>query len=81
MDKIDITRDVNYMEGKFNAERLVITISNTSFESIEGAIANKEKVIQNFEKEFEYTRDYYQGDRNYSYNYGMLDGFREALNQ
>ena len=73
MNKVDITKDLKYMDGQWDAERMSKQIENTDFRTLEEAIRVKTELIQHFEKEFGYTKEAFNDDRNYVYNYGMLD--------
>lgn len=75
--KVDITKDGRYMDGQWDAERMSHNIERTNFGSIEEAIRIKTELIQEFEKNFGYNRESFNDDKNYSYNYGMLDKLTE----
>jgi len=74
---MNITKDINYMEGQWAAKSMIKTIANTTYETIENAIAVKQALIDNFETKFGYTRDMPEFDYNYSYNSGLLDALKE----
>lgn len=76
---MSIETDVNYMEGKWGARAMLKHIDDTEYGTIENAIVSKQKLIENFEKDFGHTREDYKDDRNYSYNCGLLDGLTELL--
>ena len=78
---MEITKDHNYMEGVWAAKSLPNYIQNTEYLTIEQAIVVKQELIDNFEKEFGYHTDMDEYDRNYSYNYGMLDQLKNIINQ
>jgi hypothetical protein len=78
---MEITKDHNYMEGVWAAKSLPNYIQNTEYVTIEQAIVVKQELIDNFEKEFGYHTDMDEYDRNYSYNYGMLDQLKNIINQ
>ena len=71
--KIDITKDLRYMDGQWDAERMSQNIERTNFETLEGVIEVKTELIKHFEEEFGYTREDFKDDRNYAYGCGMLD--------
>ena len=74
---MDITKDLNYQEGYWSGESVAKNIERTTYKDIETAIAVKQKVIDNFEKQFGYTKENFNDDSNYSYNYGMLVRLKE----
>ena len=67
------------MEGTFAAERMIPSIENTIYVDVESAIKAKQKLVDSFEKDFGYTREAEEFDRNYSYNCGMLDALNKHL--
>ena len=71
--KDKICKDVNYMEGHWAGKKMAETIEKTVYDTLEQAIRIKQVLINNFEKDFGYTRNDAEFDRNYSYNYGLLD--------
>ena len=73
MSKVDITKNLKYMDGQWDAERMSHSIERTNFETIDEAIRVKTELIDHFEKEFGHTRESFKDDRNYSYACGMLD--------
>lgn len=74
----DITKNNQYMEGYWAAERLIPNIGSTTYETLEGAIIAKTRLIENFEKEFGFSREMEEPDSNYAWNLGMLDKLNEA---
>lgn len=74
---MDITKDLNYQEGYWSGESVAKNIERTTYKNIETAIAVKQKVIDNFEEQFGYTKENFNDDSNYSYNYGMLVRLKE----
>jgi hypothetical protein len=76
-----IEKDLNYMEGTWAGERLAPRIDKTEYETLYYAIQIKQNLIDNFEKEFGYSREMDEFDRNYSYNLGILDKLKKIYNE
>ena len=76
-----ISKDLNYMEGHWAGQQMAKHIDNTIYSSIEEAIAVKEALVENFESQFGYSESMPEFDRNYSYNYGMLQALKESQNE
>ena len=74
---MSIEKEVNYHEGYWSAESVAKHIERTTYKDLETAIAVKQKVIDNFEEQFGYTKESFNNDSNYSYNYGMLVRLKE----
>ena len=74
-----LQNDVNYMEGKYAAPRMIRQIEFSDYKTVENAIAVKQELLKNFETEFGYNVKEYNNDAAYSYNYGLLDGLKESL--
>lgn len=74
---MNITKDINYMEGRWAARTMIRDIDKTEYETVEKAIAIKQVLVDNFETKFGYTRDMPEFDSNYSYNSGLLDALKE----
>ena len=76
-----IKKDVNYLEGVWVAKKLADNIEKTEYGTIEEFITAKQSLIEHFEKEFGYSRDDESFDRNYSFNYGLLDKLRDIKSE
>jgi len=74
----DITKNPTYMEGKWSAERIIPDIEKTSFKNLEGAIIQKQTLIDQFEEQFGFSREMEVPDGNYAFNLGMLDELKAA---
>ena len=74
---MNVKDDINYLEGTWDADRMLSYIELTTYHNIKGAIMAKQAVIDEFEKEFGYSREMDKFDRNYSYNLGILDRLKE----
>ncbi len=75
-----IEKDPNYMEGKANAERVIdLGIEKTMYETLDAAVNIKRDMVEQFEETFQFDRNTGPFDRNYAYNVGMLDAFKNAL--
>jgi len=53
----DITKNPTYMEGKWSAERIIPDIEKTSFKNLEGAIIQKQTLIDQFEEQFGFEEE------------------------
>lgn len=78
-DAVDITKDPDYMEGKFIGAGLIGDIHNTEYHTLENAIETKEEVARQFEENFLFGRDNGSFNRDYAFTLGMLDAFKEEL--
>jgi len=76
-----IQNDINYIEGHGVGTSLVDVIAKTIWGNLKAAYLTKQTVIDNFEKEFNYSSEAESFDRNYSYTYGMRDALKEALDK
>jgi hypothetical protein len=74
----DYKTNSQYMEGAWAASRIIPKIESTTYKTLEGAVIAKATLIENFEKEFGFSRDMETLDSNYAWNLGMLDKFQEA---
>lgn len=72
-----IENDMGYMDGQWAGRDMVNKIEKTMYGNIDEAIRVKQELIDQFEKDFGYTRDMEQFDRNYSFNMGVLDTLLE----
>lgn len=75
-----IEKDTNYQEGIWVGKSMVKNIEITIYETVYYAIQVKQELIDNFEKEFGYSREMKEFDPNYSYNMGILDALKEIYN-
>lgn len=76
---MDITKNNNYIEGKFSAQRNMIpTIERTKYGTLEEAIKVKDKVIKSFESELGFSREDENPDYNYARECGIFDALMEA---
>ena len=66
------------MEGKWAAEKVLPNIDKTTYQTLEGAVITKKTLIDQFEKEFGFSREMEEVDSNYAYNLAMLDVFQKA---
>jgi len=71
-----IEKNIQYMEGKYAGERMIDKIHLTEYETLENAIAIKQKLVDNFESQFGYSREDEEFDSNYAYNLGILDALK-----
>jgi hypothetical protein len=76
-----ITKDLNYMEGVWAGVQMIKNIEHTVYENIEQAINVKQALIDNFHEQFGYSEHMPEFDRNYSYNYGLLQALKESQNE
>lgn len=76
-----ILNDLNYAEGAWATLSMIKIIEKTQYKTIEEAIRIKTELIKQFESDFGYHRNMDEFDRNYSYNYGILDNLNNHLNQ
>ncbi len=74
---MDITRDLNYQEGYWAADRVGKDIENTIYENLEAAINVKTDLHEHFTETLGFSREMPSFDRNFSYNCGMMDRFVE----
>lgn len=74
---MDITKDLNYQEGYWAADRVAKNIENTMYETLEAAVNVKKDLYEHFTETLGFSRDMPTFDRNFSYNCGMLDRFVE----
>lgn len=74
----EIEKNGQYMEGEWVARTSMGPhIDRTSYKTLEKAIEVKELVIEHFEKEFGFSREMEDPDRNYAYELGILDGLKK----
>ena len=73
--------DPNYIEGKWAGKDIAKKIEMTAYKNLETAIDVKQKLIDNFEKEFGYSKEQDSFDRNYTFNLGILDVLKEKFNE
>ena len=73
----NVKSDAGYIEGYQWAQTTIKHIDKTQYQTLENAIAVKQKVVDNFEEQFGYSRemDVEKFDYNYSSSVGMLDAF------
>jgi len=76
-----ITKDLNYMEGHWAGVQMIKNIGHTVYENVEQAISVKQALIDNFHEQFGYSETMPEFDRNYSYNYGLLQALKESQNE
>lgn len=76
-----ITKDLNYMEGVWAGVQMIKNMKHTVYENIEQAINVKQALIDNFHEQFGYSENMPEFDRNYSYNYGLLQALKESQNE
>ena len=81
MSSDKILKDLNYMEGIWAVPGMLRIIDKTEYKTIEEAIRVKQELIDQFETDFGYHRNMDEFDRNYSYNYGLLDELNNNLNK
>lgn len=74
---MSIEKNSQYMEGEWAATQLLPKIDKTTYKTLEGAILVKQGLIDNFEKEFGFSREMEIPDSNYAWNLGMLDKFKK----
>jgi len=75
-----IEKDINYQEGIWAGNDMAKHIDKTIYETVYYAIQVKQELINNFEKEFGYSREREEFDPNYSYNMGILDALKKIYN-
>lgn len=73
----DITKNIQYMEGFWQGKTMAKNVDKTTYETIDGAITSKQALIDNFEKEFGFSREDDPADLNYAFNLGILDALIE----
>ena len=72
-----IEKDIEYMEGLWAGKVLVQHLGDSTYGNLDVAIGVKETVVDRFEKNFGYSRQMSEFDRNYAFNVGMLDALIE----
>ena len=72
-----IENDLSYQEGIWAAGNMAKNIDKTIYETLFYAIQVKQELIDNFEKEFGFSREMEIPDGNYSYNLGILDALKK----
>ena len=72
-----IEKDIEYMEGLWAGKVLVQHLGDSTYGNLDVAIGVKETVVDRFEKNFGYSRQMSEFDRNYAFNVGMLDSLIE----
>lgn len=76
-----ITKDTNYMEGVWAGAQMIKNIEHTVYGNIQQAINVKQALIDNFHEQFGYSENMPEFDRNYSYNYGILQALKESQDE
>ena len=76
---IPLQQNSQYIEGRRAGKEIIQNITRTAFKTIEGAIMQKQTLIDKFEQEFGYEPNTSPGvtDRNYIYNLGILHELKE----
>jgi hypothetical protein len=74
-----ITDDGNYMDGMWDAKRMIPNIQATKYGKVTVALEVKQAIVDNFEEEFGYTDEQDSFLRDYSYNCGMVAALKEHL--
>ena len=72
-----IENNNNYREGRYVGINVANRIESTGYKNLEAAILQKQSLIDHFEKEFGFSREQESYDRNYAFNMGILDTFKE----
>ena len=69
--------EIAYAEGKRAGYEMTERIGKTTYQTLENAIGVKQKLIDNFEEKFGYSREMERFDYSYVYNLGILDALKE----
>tara|TARA_R100000773_G_C4175859_1_gene87640 strand:- start:355 stop:603 length:249 start_codon:yes stop_codon:yes gene_type:complete len=72
-----IEEDLEYMEGIWAGKVLVQHLDSSTYGTLDVAIGVKKTVVEKFEKEFGYSRNMPEYNRDYAFNLGMLDALKE----
>ena len=78
----NIKDDSGYIAGLRDAKDIIRFISNTDYQTVEGAVIAKQALVDNFETTFGYVQDIPETDtfdKNYSRAVGTLVALKEHL--
>lgn len=74
----NIEKNGQYMEGEWVAMHSIGPhIEKTTYKTVDNAIKVKETLIENFERQFGFSREMEEPDRNYAYELGILEGLKK----
>jgi hypothetical protein len=74
-----INENIQYLEGRWSANSLIKHIELSDYKTLENAVKSKGELLDQFEKNFGFSRTMENIDSNYAFNAGLYDALKEKL--
>lgn len=74
-----INENIQYLEGRWSANSLIKHIELSDYKTLENAVESKGELLDQFEKNFGFSRTMENIDSNYAFNAGLYDALKEKL--
>jgi hypothetical protein len=72
-----INENIQYLEGRWSANSLIKHIELSDYKTLENAVESKGELLDQFEKNFGFSRSMENIDSNYAFNAGLYDALKE----